>query len=149
LIPAPDGSITFGQIYAAQPFGNTMVVRSFTGRQVKAILEQQWASGTNSLETPNVLLPSAGFTYGYDLSRPEGQRIVDPSLNGEPLQDERVYKVTMNSFLASGGDNFTLFKEGSNPIGGPLDLDVLESYFAGNPNLSPPTTGRIRNLTPS
>jgi len=148
LVPAADGSITFGQIYAAQPFGNALVVRSFTGAQIKAILEQQWASGSNSVERPNVLLPSAGFTYSYDLTRPAGQRIVEARLNGEPLEDARSYRVTVNSFLASGGDNFTLLREGTGQVGGPQDLDALEAYFAANPSLAPPATDRIRNLTP-
>jgi len=148
LVPGADGSITFGQIYTAQPFGNTLVVRSFTGAQIKAILEQQWASGSNSVERPNVLLPSAGFTYSYDLSRPAGQRIVEARLDGEPLQDGRSYRVAVNSFLASGGDNFTLLRDGTDQIGGPQDLDALEAYFTANPRLAPPATDRIRNLTP-
>jgi 5'-nucleotidase len=148
LDPAAGGSITFGDIYAVQPFGNTMVVRSFTGRQIKAILEQQFASGSNSVEKPNILRPSAGFTFSYDLSRPEGQRIIDPRLNGEPLQDDRSYRVTINSFLASGGDNFTLLKAGTNQVGGPQDLDVLEAYFAAHPNVAPPTRPRVTDATP-
>jgi 5'-nucleotidase len=148
LEPAADGSVTFGQIYAVQPFGNTLAVRSFTGRQIKAILSQQWASGTNSVEQPQILLPSAGFTYAYDLSKPAGERIVDVRLNGEPLRDDQVYRVAISNFLASGGDNFTVFREGTEQVGGPLDLDALEAYFRAHPRLVPPATNRIRNLTP-
>jgi 5'-nucleotidase len=148
LVPAADGSVSFGAIYAVQPFGNTMTVKSFTGRQIKAILDQQWSSGSNSVEKPNFLLPSAGFTYSYDLSRPAGQRLVDVRLNGEPLADARVYRVAMSNFLASGGDNFTMFKEGADQVGGPQDIDVLEAYLAANPRLALPPTNRIRNLTP-
>lgn len=147
IAPSPEGSVTFGQIFASQPFGNTLVVRSFTGRQIKALLEQQWASGSNSVERPMVLLPSAGFTYSYDLSRPQGQRVLDVRLNGEPLQDERSYRVTMNSFLSSGGDNFTVFREGTGQAGGPQDLDALEAYFAANANIVPPVEPRARNVT--
>ncbi|HEY0117060.1 MAG TPA: 5'-nucleotidase, partial [Allosphingosinicella sp.] len=148
IVPAADGTVTFGRIYAAQPFGNSLVVKSFTGRQIRALLEQQFASGSNTAESPNVLLPSAGFTYAYDLSRPAGQRIIDPRLGGVPLEDDRSYRVTMSNFLASGGDNFTLFREGTEQTGGPQDLDVLEAYFTANPRLAPPATDRIRNLTP-
>jgi len=148
LVPAADGSVSFGQIYAVQPFGNTLVVKSFTGRQVKAILEQQWASGSNTPERPNILLPSAGFAYSYDLSRPPGQRIAEVRLNGVPLDDERVYRVAMSNFLASGGDNFTAFGEGTNQVGGPQDIDALEAYLAANPRLALPPTNRIRNLNP-
>jgi 5'-nucleotidase len=148
LVPAADGSVSFGAIYAVQPFGNTMTVKSFTGRQIKAILDQQWSSGSNSVEKPNFLLPSAGFTYSYDLSRPAGQRLVDVRLNGEPLADARVYRVAMSNFLASGGDNFTIFQQGTDQVGGPQDIDALEAYLAANPRLAPPLPNRIRNLSP-
>ncbi len=149
LTPAADGSVTFGQIYSVQPFGNTMTVKSFTGRQIKAILEQQWSSGSNNVERPNILLPSAGFTYGYDLSRPAGQRLIDVRLNNAPLQDDQTYRVAMSNFLATGGDNFTGFRAGTDQVGGPQDLDALEAYIAANPRLAPPVTNRIRNLTPA
>ena len=72
IIPAADGSVTFGQLFTAQPFGNNLVVKSFTGRQLRALLEQQFASGSNTVESPIMLLPSRGLTYSYDLTRPEG-----------------------------------------------------------------------------
>ncbi len=148
LVPAADGAITYGQLFAAQPFGNTLVVKSFTGRQIKALLEQQWPGAPNGRTQPSVLLPSTGFSYSYDLSRPAGQRIVEVRLNGEPLVDERSYRVTMSNFLASGGDNFPAFREGTGQLGGPQDIDALEAHFAANPRLAPPATDRIRNLTP-
>jgi 5'-nucleotidase len=148
IVPAADGNVSYGQLFAAQPFGNTLVVKTLTGRQIKRLLEQQFASGSNSVTQPNILLPSAGFTYGYDLSRPEGQRIIDPRLDGQPLRDEQLYRVTTNSFLASGGDNFTVLREGVDQLGGAQDVDALEAYIVANPGLVPPATNRIRNLTP-
>jgi 5'-nucleotidase len=148
VVPAADGSVTFGQLFAAQPFGNSLIVRTFTGRQLRALLEQQFNSGSNTVEAPNMLLPSSGFTYAYDLSRPAGQRIIDMRLDGEPIQDDATYRVTMNSFLATGGDNFTVFGEGTDQVGGPLDMDALETYFASNSPLQPPVPKRIQNVTP-
>jgi 5'-nucleotidase len=142
------GAVTFGQIFAAQPFGNSLVVKSFTGRQIRALLEQQFASGANTVAEPNMLLPSGNFRYAYDLSRPPGERIIDPEVDGEPLRDDAVYRVTMNSFLATGGDNFTLFREGGDALGGPQDLDALEAYVAARSPLVPPVPDRIRDLTP-
>ena len=147
IVPGPDGQVTYGQIFAAQPFGNSLVVKSFTGRQIRALLEQQF-SGPKGLEAPVVLLVSNSLRYGYDLSRPAGRRIVDPMVEGKPLRDEAVYRVTMNNFLASGGDNFTLFRDGADPVGGPQDLDALEAYVAAASPLAPPTPDRIANRTP-
>ncbi|HYD36925.1 MAG TPA: bifunctional metallophosphatase/5'-nucleotidase, partial [Allosphingosinicella sp.] len=148
LQPAADGSVTFGQLFAIQPFGNTLAVKSLTGRQLRALLEQQFDSGSNTLTSPNMLLPSANLRYAYDLSRPAGQRILDLEIDGTPVRDETVYRVAMNSFLATGGDNFTVFREGTDPAGGPLDLDALESYIAASSPLTPPAAERIRDVTP-
>jgi 5'-nucleotidase len=147
VVPGPGGSVTYGQIFAAQPFGNSLVVKSFTGRQIRALLEQQFA-GPKGIEAPVILLPSSTFRYSYDLSKPAGQRIVKPILEGKPLRDDTVYRVTMNSFLASGGDNFTVFREGRDQLGGGQDIDALEAYVRSASPLTPPATDRIVNLTP-
>jgi len=131
LVPGENGAISFGQVFAVQPFGNTLMVKSFTGRQIRTILEQQFNSGPNSVEDPNMLSPSASLRYAYDLSRPAGQRILDVRVDGRPLEEDRVYRVAMSNFLASGGDNFTAFKEGKDQAGGAQDIDALVAYLNG------------------
>jgi 5'-nucleotidase len=150
IVPAPDGTVTFGQLFAAQPFGNNLVVMTMTGRQIRAVLEQQFASGPNTTDSPIMLQPSRGFSYSYDLRRPEGQRILDMRLNGAPVGDEASYRVTTNNFLASGGDSFTMFRQGTNPAGGVQDVDALESYIAAMGSTPPPLplSDRIRRLSP-
>ena len=148
LVPAADGSITYGQLFAVQPFGNILTVKSLTGRQVRALLEQQFDSGPNTVASPMVLSVSRGVTYAYDLSRPAGQRILDLELDGAPIRDDEVYRVTMNGFLASGGDNFTVFREGDDPLGGALDVDALEAYITAAGTLTPPAQDRVTNRTP-
>jgi 5'-nucleotidase len=147
-VPAADGSVNFGQLFAVQPFGNNLVVLSMTGRQIRALLEQQFASGSNSVAHPIMLLPSRGLTYGYDLARPQGQRILALELDGAPIADEAVYRVATNSFLASGGDNFTVFREGANQLVGPLDVDALEHYVAAAGVLVPPAADRVTRVAP-
>jgi 5'-nucleotidase len=142
------GNVTFGQIFAAQPFGNSLAVKSFTGRQIRALLEQQFDSGSNTATEPNMLLPSANVRYAYDLSRPAGQRILELAVDGAPIRDDAIYRVAMNSFLATGGDNFTIFREGSDPAGGTLDVDALEAWIAASSPLTPPAPDRIRDVTP-
>ena len=143
LAPAGDGSVTYGQIFAVQPFGNSLVVKTMTGAQIKAVLEQQFNSGSNTTTSPKVLLPSASFTYGYSLSAPAGSRISNMSLNGTAMADGTSYRVTMNSFLATGGDNFTVFNQGTDALGGDQDVDALEAYIKANSPLTPPATDRI------
>ena len=146
LIPAADGSISYGQIFVTQPFGNTAVVKTMTGRQILALLEQQFA-GAHSVAEPYLLAPSASLRYAYDLSRPAGSRIMDARVDGAPLDPAAPYRVAMNNFLASGGDGFTLFAQGTDPLGGGVDLDLLEAQLATTRAL--PVPDRIANRTPA
>ena len=143
LVPRADGSITYGQIFALEPFGNTLVVRTLTGAQLKSVLEQQFdAKGLR----PSVLVPSANFRFAYDLSKPLGQHIVAMRLDGKPIDPNGRYRVVVNNFLASGGDGYTALTEGMDTVDAGLDLDALEAWLATNPKV--PTVGRIRDVTP-
>lgn len=146
LVPAADGSVTYGQLYAVQPFGNVLQIKGMTGTQLRAVLEQQFASGSNTTERPNMLQVSHGFAYSYDLTRPAGQRIVAMMLDGRPIEDARTYRVGVSNFLAAGGDNFTAFKGGTDLGGNIEDLDALEAYFASGAAVVPPDTGRITRI---
>ncbi|MBO9622247.1 MAG: bifunctional metallophosphatase/5'-nucleotidase [Sphingomonas sp.] len=140
-----DGTVTFGDIYAVQPFGNVLTVLRMTGRQLRAVLEQQFDEGKAGGQS--LLLVSRGFSYGFDLGRPVGQRVIDPRLNGEPIVDERVYRVSVSNFLANGGDGFTSFAAGTDPVLGMTDLEALERYLGRGEAVTPPALGRIRDLT--
>jgi 5'-nucleotidase len=146
IVPV-DGSVSYGQIFAAQPFANNIVVESLTGRQIRALLEQQFDSGSNTQAHPALLQPSRGVSYGYDLTRPAGERIIDLRLDGAPVRDGSVYRVATNSFLAGGGDNFTVFTQGKDVIGGPLDIDALERYIASGAVRALPVPNRTRRIS--
>ena len=146
LIPGADGTVTYGQIFALQPFANNLVTLGLTGAEVKALLEQQFDSGTNTVARPNLIMPSAGFAFRFDRSRPAGQRIVEMRLGGKPIDPARIYRVTVNNFLAAGGDNFTVLAKGRGAVDGGLDLDVTEAYLKTNPPV--PVAGRVVDLTP-
>lgn len=142
LVAGPDGSITYGDIYSVQPFGNTLVTKSFTGAQLMALLEQQFgADGRISL-----LSMSAGFAVQYDPARAAGQNIVSAALDGKPIDPAATYRVTMNSFLASGGDGFSVFDEGTDAVIGPVDLDAMEEYLRAVPPRELPEPGRITQI---
>jgi 5'-nucleotidase len=67
-------------------------------------------------------------------------------LMGKPLEDSAQVRVAISSFLASGGDGFTVFTEGRDTTGGDLDLDVLEAYVKAQSPVSPPPTSRIQRV---
>lgn len=127
LTPAPEGSLTFGDLYAAQPFNNTLITQSLTGAELKAVLEQ----GLDATGPEQILIPSTGFSFRFDRSRPIGQRIVSMALNGQPVDPAGIYRVTTNSFLAQGGDGFTVLAGQRTAQVGISDLDALEAWLQG------------------
>lgn len=139
-----DGTVTYGEIFAVQPFGNQLVTRTYTGAQLLSLLEQQFDS-EGFVQTFSA---SKGFALTYDMSRPEGKRVVSASLNGEPIAPDKSYRITMNSFLAAGGDFFTVFTDGTDSVVGPLDLDAFELWLAQEDVRQLPDTGRITEITP-
>ena len=135
------GQVTYGELFTVQPFGNSLVVKTCTGAQIDALLEQQWVVN-------RVLQISSGFTYTWDSAAPVGSR-VDPAsirLNGVALGAGTSYRVTMNSFLATGGDGFTVFNQCTNPLGGEIDLDALVRYFQEMSPVAPGPQNRITRL---
>ncbi|MGH3090694.1 MAG: bifunctional metallophosphatase/5'-nucleotidase [Rubrobacteraceae bacterium] len=119
------GEVTYGDLFTVQPFGNGMVRQEMTGEQVKAILEQQ---GDEEVST---LLQVSGIQHTYDAEAPEGERATEITVGGEDLDPNSTYTVAINSFLATGGDGFTLFTEGENPETLGSDLDALVEYIEG------------------
>ena len=127
LDPKADGTLTFGDLYKVQPFANTLVTQTLRGAQLKALLEQDFdADGPEQ-----VLTPSAGFRYSYDLARPVGSRIVSMELDGRPIDPQADYRITSNSFLAGGGDFYTVFTQGRDAVIGATDIDALEAWLGG------------------
>jgi 5'-nucleotidase len=135
------GEVTYGEIFTVQPFGNSLVVKTCTGAQIEALLEQQFVVN-------RILLPSAGFTYTWDAAKAVGDR-VDPStikIDGVTLNRSQGYRVTMNSFLADGGDGFSVFTQCTNPLGGEVDVDALGRYIGEKSPVAPPPLNRITRL---
>ena len=141
--PEADGEVTYGEAFSVQPFGNSLVTMTLTGAQIDTLLEQQFdnpAVGSN-----RILQVSDGFTYQWSLSAPTGSK-VDPAsimINGVVVDPAAGYRVTVNSFLAAGGDNFTVLVDGTNRLGGDVDLDALVAYFGANSPVSPGPQNRI------
>lgn len=115
-----------------------------TGSQIERMLEQQWVDQPK----PRILHVSDGFTYSWDGSKPPGER-VDPAslqLNGKPIDPRGAYRVTVNSFLADGGDGFSVIKEGVDRVTGPYDVNALADYFGAQKSVLTPSRDRIGRL---
>jgi 5'-nucleotidase len=136
-----DGAVSYADIFASQPFRNQLVTLTLTGTQIKAMLEQQWLD----LSRPRILQVSKGFSYAWTMAKPFGEHVVAASmtLNGEPVELSRIYRVTVNNYLALGGDGFTALKDGTAAQFGVFDVDALFAYFVGHSPIAPAPPGRI------
>lgn len=137
-----DGVVTYAEAFTVQPFGNVMTTLTMTGAQLKTVLEQQFQPGVT-----RILQPSAGFTYSYSTSAPVGSRVANLALGGVPIDPAASYRVSVNNFLADGGDGFAGFTAGTARTGGVVDLDAFTAYLNGHQPVAPPATNRI-TVTP-
>ncbi len=129
------GVVTYGQAFAVQPFRNRLVTMTLAGKQIKQLLERQFdnpRSGQN-----RILQVSQGFTYNYSNSDTLGNRVSNIAIAGIPIASDSEYRITVNSYLADGGDNFAVLKEGRDRIVGELDIEALEAYFKMRSPISP------------
>ena len=137
LVPDASGQVTYGQLFSVQPFGNTLMVMSLTGEQIRQVLEQQFNSGTNTVDAPRILQVSQGFGYRFDRSQNAGQRVSDIRLNGRLLDMVQTYRVGLQSYLGTGGDNFSIFMQGTEVVGGMLDVDALVEHVRAQSRVAP------------
>lgn len=141
-----DGNVTYGEMFTVQPFGNNMVTITLTGAQIERLLEEQFAGCTAS--SNRILQVSAGFTYTWSASGGACAK-VDPAsimLNGVVIDPAASYRVTVNSFLADGGDSFPILPQGTDRLGGAVDTDAFEAYFAANSPVAPGPQNRITRI---
>ena len=138
-----DGNVTYGEAFTAQPFGNSLVTLSLSAQDIKDVLEQQVAGCLGqSVSATRIMLPSSGFKYRWDGAGACGSRVADVTLrrdgvtdtlvdgSGKVLDPGKDYRVTVNSFMAAGGDSFSVFLKGRAAVGGAQDIDALMAYLA-------------------
>lgn len=144
IVPKENGAITFGDVFASQPFRNRLVTMTLTGRQLKDLLEQQWLDP----KRPRILQVSNGFSYAWDAAKPFGERVIADrmSLGGKPIEAGSGYRVTLNDYLAVGGDGFTVAKQGTAPQYGGYDADALFAFFRAHGPIGPLPPTRILRL---
>ncbi|WP_238019051.1 5'-nucleotidase C-terminal domain-containing protein [Dactylosporangium sp. AC04546] len=139
------GQVTYGECFTVQPFNNLVVTQSFTGAQIKDVLEQQFV-GFGGQTVQRILQVSAGLTYTYSASAAPGSKVSDVRLNGTPIDPAATYLVTTNDFLANGGDGFTNLAKGTGRVTAPgFDIDALVSYLGAGP-VSPGPQNRITRI---
>jgi 5'-nucleotidase len=145
-----NGVVTYAEAFAVQPFNNVMVTMDLTGQQLLTALQQQF-TGVNAA-SPRILQISANVRWTADLSQTGAARVVASSItiNGAPLDLAATYRVTMNNFLAGGGDGYEELANGTNLLVGDLDIDAFADYLTANSSpsspIAPPPLNRISFL---
>ncbi|MBQ0988828.1 bifunctional metallophosphatase/5'-nucleotidase [Micromonospora sp. H61] len=141
------GPVTYEEAFTVQPFANNLVTLDLTGAQLYCVLEQQFVTG-------RTLYPSASVGYVVDPNGTTGT-VADPcagtrvvrgslSLGGTTVDTAATYRVTVNNFLAGGGDGFSALTGGTNLVTGQIDLDAFVDYLTAQSPVSAPTLDRIR-----
>jgi 5'-nucleotidase len=138
------GPVTYEEAFTVQPFGNYLTTLDLTGAQLDCLLEQQFV-------TERMLQPSAGVRYtvrqagtpGTASDPCAGTKVDGIIVGGVPVDPAGAYRITVNSFLAGGGDGFSVLTEGANDVVGGPDLEAFVAYLGANRPTAPPATDRI------
>ncbi len=135
------GSLTWGDVLTLQPFGNHLVTLDMTGEQLLNVLEEEWPRDDRLLPR---ILKTSGLRFNWDAAAGNGTHVrhaCDDS--GEPIDPGRHYRVTVNDFMAGGGDDLRVLA--SLPPGqlGPLDADAFSHYLESEHDVILPSLGRL------
>lgn len=104
----PAGPITMGNLYEVMPFDNTLVTMDLTGEQVLQVLNHGINGKAGTVQF-------SGLSLVIDSSRPYGSQLVEVRLSDGRLLDEAAtYRIVTNDFMAAGGDEFSMLKQGRN-----------------------------------
>jgi 5'-nucleotidase len=141
LFRGTDTVITYAEANAVLPFVNNLNTITLTGAQFKTMLEQQWQRQLNGVVPSRPYLQlglSSNVSYTFDPTLPEGSRITSITVNGSAIDPARGYRVGTFSFLAEGGDNFHVFRSGTERRdSGLIDRDAWIAYLGTNAPVAP------------
>ena len=117
------GNITFQNIVDVMPYSNDIYVKEIKGQTILDALE----FGVKSLPEPTSRFPQvSGLKFKIDISiestvevdeneefiKVKGERrVYDVKVNGEKIDSNKIYTICSHSFILSGGDQYSMFKD--------------------------------------
>ena len=144
------GEVTYEEAFTVQPFANNLVTLDLTGAQLNCLLEQQYQVGRVLYVSDSVRyqVDPAGTPAAAGADPCSGTRVPDGSvqIGGAPVTADATYRVTVNNFLAGGGDGFSVLTGGTNPVTGAIDLDAFTAYLGANSPVPAPALDRITRV---
>ena len=128
----PKGNVTARNGFEIMPFENSLVVIALRGREIKELIAY--------FVKEKQAHPLAGLTFTIDKNNVAKNVLV----KGKPLQDDSLYYVGTNDYLANGGDNMSFFSKGEHTY----DLDyklrnILIDYFKNVSTITAKQDNRI------
>jgi len=142
------GVLSKRDILSILPFENPIVTVELTGAVLRAALEHGVAT-VGAENEPGRFPQVSGLRFAYDARRPAGSRVTSVSVNGQPLDDRKTYRLATSSFLLDGGDGYTMLREARvlvKPEEGPVEANVVIAALAAAGEIAPATDGRIQRL---
>ncbi len=139
------GPVTMGEVLTVLPFQNTLSTFRITGATLLEALE----NGVSQFEDgAGRFTQVAGMQYRFDPNAPSGARIRDVTVDGKPLDPERLYSAVSNNYLRNGGDGYTMLRDAQDAYDfGPDVAEVLADYLASQQLYTPFTDGRIQRVS--
>jgi 5'-nucleotidase/UDP-sugar diphosphatase len=136
----PAGEITKKKIYEILPFDNTVVALKMKGRQVLRLFDHMAAVPAGSGAFPQI---SGGVRFTINAA---ARKIEGVTINGRPIDPDRIYAMATNSYLAGGGDGYKILLEALDRYDtSTFQRDILVEYIASvRKRLKPELEGRIR-----
>ncbi|HMA97312.1 MAG TPA: bifunctional metallophosphatase/5'-nucleotidase [Polyangiaceae bacterium] len=138
------GTITWGDLFAIQPFGNRLVRVEMTGKDVLELLNQQWR-----VESYARILQVSGLSFSWDARKPPASRVVEVRVGKRSLDPKQLYVAAVNDFLADGGEGYSYFSKLERSRTTISDIDALATYIRSKRVIRHEPEPRIRRIDPS
>ena len=130
LTVEPGKPVTLSDLFAIQPFNNELVVMTLTGAQLRDVVMRQLPKTTAPRRFAQV---SNGFRFVWSQAADGSSTLDSLTLDGQPLVDTKDYRVVVNNFMAEGGDDYSVFRQGRDKVNLGVDIDALVEWIAENP----------------
>jgi 5'-nucleotidase len=129
LTVEPGRTVTLSDLFAIQPFGNELIAMTLTGAQLHELILRQLP------KRPGAATLQVSANLNYQWSQVEGADAVLEAVtfDGKPLDLARDYRVVVNNFMADGGNDLNIFKQGRDRMTVGPDIDAFEEWLRDNP----------------
>jgi len=130
LTVEPGKPVTLGDLFAIQPFGNELILMTLTGAQLRELVVRQLPKTPAPRRFAQV---SNNFRFQFAQAADGASTLTNITLDGKPLQDDADYRIVVNNFMAEGGDDLSMFRQGRDKVNLGVDIDALVEWLAENP----------------